>query len=65
MFCVLLARVLPGNETVRFVIAYMLAIPIAVAAMCVAFLARSGARAWLLCAAATIVLFLLSRHISR
>ncbi len=59
LFSVLLARVLPGDETVRFVVAYMLIIPIAVAAMCAVFLARSGARAWLLCASAALLLFVL------
>jgi hypothetical protein len=63
MLSVLLARVLPGDETVRFVIAYMLAIPIAVAAMCAVFLARSGARAWLLCASAALLLFVLVYHV--
>lgn len=65
MLSVFLARVLPGDETVRFVVAYMLAIPIAVAAMCAVFLARSGARAWLFCASAALVLFVLVYHIHR
>jgi hypothetical protein len=65
MLGVLLARVLPGDETVRFLVAYMLAIPIAVAAMCVVFLARSGARAWLLCASAALLLFVLVYQVHR
>ncbi len=62
---VLLARVLPGDETVRFVIAYMLIIPIAVAAMCAVLLARSGARAWLFCASAALLLFVLVYQVHR
>jgi hypothetical protein len=51
-----LARFLPLSEDARFALGYTAAIPLWIAAMCVAFLARSGARAWAACLAASALL---------
>jgi len=51
-----LARFLPLPEDVRASIGFVVAVPLWIAAMCVAFLARSGKRAWLGCAGATALL---------
>ncbi len=51
-----LARFLPGAPELRFALAFGLAIPLWVTAMCASFLARSGARAALTCALVTVAL---------
>jgi hypothetical protein len=53
---VCLARFLPLDEATRFTLGFMLAIPLWVTAICFVFLARSGARAWGLCLAASAAL---------
>jgi biotin transporter BioY len=53
---VCLSRFLPIGEEARFVAGFTLAIPLWVTAMCVTFLARSGARAWLWCTGLALVL---------
>jgi hypothetical protein len=50
-----LARFLPAPEPVRFAIGYSAMLPLWLAAMCWIAVARSGRRAWLLCAAATVL----------
>jgi hypothetical protein len=60
-----LARFLPLGEAARFTIGFTLAIPAWVAALCLAFLARSGGRAWGLCLAATMLLGLLTYGVPR
>jgi len=44
-----LARFLPLSEDARFAIGLTAAIPLWITGMCFAYLARSGARAWLVC----------------
>lgn len=51
-----LARFLPLDAEARFAIGFTLAIPIWIAAMCIAFLARDGVRAWLWCAGLGLLL---------
>jgi hypothetical protein len=51
-----LARFLPLSADARFATAFGLAIPLWVAAMCVALLAKSGTRALLVCLAASATL---------
>ncbi|AEI64971.1 hypothetical protein [Corallococcus macrosporus] len=41
-----LAAVLPASLDVRYLLAYLVALPAMAAAACLALLARSGARAW-------------------
>lgn len=53
---VCLARWLPGDAEFRLMLGLTLAIPLWVLAMCQAFLAQSGVRVWLWCAAAAVVL---------
>jgi hypothetical protein len=55
-----LARFLPLSEDTRFAIGFTAAIPLWITAMCFAFLARSGERAWAVCIAATVLLAALS-----
>jgi hypothetical protein len=55
-----LARFLPLREDARFVVGFSLAIPLWVAAMCIAFVVRSGFRVWLLAALSALVLIGLS-----
>ncbi|AUX48186.1 hypothetical protein SOCE26_097170 [Sorangium cellulosum] len=51
-----LSRFAPLTEEARFILGYALAIPLWVAAMCLAFLARTAARAWAVCAAISVML---------
>ena len=51
-----LARFLPLSADARFATGFGLAIPLWVAAMCVALLARSGTRALLICLASSAAL---------
>ena len=51
-----MARYLPLELSARFAVGFLSVIPLWVAAMCVVWLARTGARAWQWCAAATLVL---------
>lgn len=44
-----LGRFLPLSADARFALAFLLVIPLWIAAMCVAFLARRGAQAWAWC----------------
>jgi hypothetical protein len=46
---VCLARFLPFSLDVRFAVGFSAVVPLWIAAMCIAFLARRGARSWLLC----------------
>ncbi|WP_437832152.1 hypothetical protein [Sorangium sp. So ce1153] len=57
---VCLSRFAPLAEGARSILGWSLAVPLWVAAMCVVFLARSGARAWGGCAALSAVLFALA-----
>ncbi|WP_437287317.1 hypothetical protein [Sorangium sp. So ce406] len=57
---VCLARFAPLSEGARGALGFSLVVPLWVAAMCVAFLARSAARAWGMCAALSAVLFALA-----
>ncbi len=41
-----LVAVLPATRDVRYLLAFLVALPAMVAASCLALLARSGARAW-------------------
>ena len=50
-----LARFLPASEPIAFAVGYSLMLPIWLAAMCWIALARSGRRAWLLCALSAAV----------
>lgn len=50
-----LARFLPCALGTRFVVGYLLALPLWLAAICFAILTRDGRRAWLGCAAATLL----------
>jgi len=50
-----LARVLPCALGTRFVVGYMLALPLWLTAICLATLARDARRAWLWCGAATLL----------
>jgi 4-amino-4-deoxy-L-arabinose transferase-like glycosyltransferase len=60
-----LARLLPIDEETRFAIGFTLAIPIWVTAMCLAFLARDGRRAWIWCVGLTLVLGALALGVPR
>ncbi|WP_437675082.1 hypothetical protein [Sorangium sp. So ce131] len=51
-----LSRFAPLAEEARFILGYALAVPLWVGAMCLAFLARSAARAWAVCAAISALL---------
>lgn len=53
---VCLARFLPFSESARLTLGFMLAIPLWITAVCFAFLARSGARAWAWCLAVSAAL---------
>lgn len=53
---VLVARFAPLAESTRFMLGVTLVFPIWIAAMCLAFLARSAARVWCVCAALGAVL---------
>jgi hypothetical protein len=53
---VALARLLPLDEEPRFVIGFALAIPLWIAAICLALVARSSRRVWLLSALSALVL---------
>lgn len=55
------ARLLPVDDQVRAVCALFLPLPLYVTLACLAARARSGARAWLLCAAALALLLLALR----
>jgi hypothetical protein len=61
---VCLARFLPFAEETRFIIGFTLAIPLWVVATCVVFLARSGMRAWILCASVSAVVATLAYGVS-
>jgi hypothetical protein len=50
---VCIARFAPMSEDARFALGFTAVIPLWVTAMCFAFLARSGARAWAVCLATT------------
>lgn len=50
---VALARFLPLSDDTRFAIGFSLVIPLWVTAMCLAFLATNGARAWRVCLGVT------------
>ncbi|WP_437967004.1 hypothetical protein WMF04_46890 [Sorangium sp. So ce260] len=54
------ARFAPLSGDTRSVLGFALVAPLWVTAMCVAFLARSAARAWAVCAALSAVLFALA-----
>ncbi|WP_437316353.1 hypothetical protein [Sorangium sp. So ce385] len=54
------ARFAPLSADTRGVLAFALVAPLWVTAMCVAFLARSAARAWAVCAALGAVLLALA-----
>lgn len=51
---VCLARFLPCAEDVRVAVGFAAPLPLWVATMCAAFVARTGARAWALCAALSV-----------
>lgn len=51
-----LARFPPLSEDARFALGFTLAIPLWITAMCFAFLARSGTRAWGVCLGVTAIL---------
>lgn len=51
-----LARLLPLSPYAAFAIAYMALVPIWIAAMCVAFLARSGLRSFAICLVLSVLL---------
>ncbi|WP_437589110.1 hypothetical protein [Sorangium sp. So ce1000] len=55
-----LARFAPLAEATRSILGFVLVVPLWLAAMCVAFLARSAARAWGVCAALGAVLLALA-----
>ncbi len=57
----LAARVVPGSEDVRFAVGHALVIPLWVAGMCLAALARSGTRAWLTCMSLVALLSFVTR----
>ncbi|WP_437293218.1 hypothetical protein [Sorangium sp. So ce426] len=57
---VCLARFAPLAEATRSALGFALVVPLWLAAMCVAFLARSAARAWSVCAAIGAVLLALA-----
>jgi hypothetical protein len=57
------SRFLPLSPDVRYAIAFSIVIPLWVAAMCFAFLARSGMRALVCCVIGTCVLAALSLSI--
>ena len=57
---VCLARFLPFAEATRFTLGFTLAFPLWLACMCVAFLARSGARAWGWCLGVSAALAVLA-----
>ncbi|WP_437277999.1 hypothetical protein WME90_43365 [Sorangium sp. So ce375] len=57
---VCLARFAPFGEATRSAVGFSLVVPLWLAAMCVAFLARSAARAWGGCAALGAVLLALA-----
>ena len=57
---VCLARVLPLPATTRFTLGLTLVLPLWVSGMCVGFVARSAARAWLACGVLSLALALLS-----
>ena len=50
------ARFLPLGAEARFVAGFTLAIPFWLAGICLAFLARDGAQAWLWCGALAVAL---------
>jgi len=56
LFGVCLAQALPLAPGKRFTLAFLLVLPLWVTAMCVAFVARSAARAWLVCGLLTLAL---------
>jgi hypothetical protein len=58
LVCVGLARLLPFDEPTRLAMAFTLAIPIWVAAMILAFVARTARGAWMFCVLTTAVLSL-------
>lgn len=60
-----IARFLPLGEEARFVAGFTLAIPLWLAGICMTFLARDGARAWLWCGALALVLGSLAFGVSR
>ncbi|MGC4088050.1 MAG: hypothetical protein QM756_09155 [Polyangiaceae bacterium] len=51
-----LARFLPLSRDARFAVGFVAAIPLWVTAMCLAFLARSGARASVLCVVVSMMM---------
>ncbi|HEY6723137.1 MAG TPA: hypothetical protein VI197_03870, partial [Polyangiaceae bacterium] len=51
-----LASALPGDAEFRLMVGLTLALPLWVAAMCAAFLARGGGRVWWWCGAASVLL---------
>lgn len=57
---VCLARFAPFAESTRAALGFSLVVPLWLAAMCFAFLARSAARAWGVCAALGAVLLALA-----
>ncbi|WP_441290379.1 hypothetical protein ACSRUE_07305 [Sorangium sp. KYC3313] len=57
---VCLARFAPLAESTRSALGFSLVVPLWLAAMCFAFLARSAARAWGVCAALGAVLLALA-----
>ena len=60
---VCLAKLLPFDEATRVALGFTLAIPLWVALMSFAFLARSGWRAWAWCLVATLLLGLVTHGI--
>lgn len=58
-----LARFLPLSEDARFATGFVLAVPIWIALMCSAFLARSGLRAWAALGGISVVLAVLVRFL--
>lgn len=55
------ARIFPGSEDLRFAVGHALVIPIWIAGMCLAALARSGTRAWLTCMSLVALLSFVTR----
>lgn len=51
-----IGRFLPLSADARFALAFLLVIPLWIAAMCVAFLTKNGARAWACCITLSVLL---------
>ncbi|MET0594281.1 MAG: hypothetical protein ABW133_16385 [Polyangiaceae bacterium] len=57
----LVARLLPASEETRFAIGHAVVIPFWIGGMCLASLARSGTRAWIMCMSIVALLSFVTR----